>query len=251
MKKTIYYNNFTDDVVTSKNQNYQLKKNFKWIHYNIFYKMVSYLLYYIFLLISLFYAKIFLHVHVKNKELLKHKNNYFLYGNHTQMIGDAFVPPLITFPIRPYFVVNKANLGVPFLGKLLPMLGAIVIPDGIHDMIKFRKAVTYFNEKHPIIIYPEAHVWPYYTGVRAFNNSAFQFAIEEKKEIFAMTTTYQKRRNSHKPKIVIYIDGPFLIDPNISKKANCEILANNVKETMLKRSQLSNVEYIKYQKKEG
>ena len=163
MKKIYYYDDFDSDVVKSKNQEYVLKTNYKWINKNIFYVIWSYVIYWIFLLISFFYIKLFLHVSFKNRKLLKGKCNYYLYINHTQEVGDAFIPPFITRYKRPFYVVNKANLGIPVLGKLLPLLGAIVIPDGIHDMLKFREALKFYGDKHPIIIYPEAHVWPYYT----------------------------------------------------------------------------------------
>ena len=134
MKKIYYYDDFDSDVVKSKNQEYVLKENYKWIHKNVFYKIWAYILYVIFFIFSFIYAKLILRVSIKNRKVLKDKNSYYLYINHTQEMGDAFVPPIITRYKRPYYIVNKANLGIPVLGKLLPALGAIVIPDGIHDM---------------------------------------------------------------------------------------------------------------------
>ena len=64
--KTIYYKSFEDDVVSSSNQEYKLKSNYKWIHKNIFYVLVSYLVYYIILLIALVY-KLVKRIHYKNK----------------------------------------------------------------------------------------------------------------------------------------------------------------------------------------
>lgn len=118
MKNIYYYEDFDSDVVTSKNQDFKLKKNYKWVHHNIFYNIISYLLYYIFLFVSFIYVKLILHVKIVNKKVLSGKKSYFLFINHTQEVGDAFIPALITLPKRPYFIVNKANLGIPFLGKL-------------------------------------------------------------------------------------------------------------------------------------
>ena len=39
MKKTYYYKTFEDDIVESKNQNYKLKENYKWVKNNIWYKI--------------------------------------------------------------------------------------------------------------------------------------------------------------------------------------------------------------------
>lgn len=251
MKKIYYYDDFDSDVVKSKNQEYVLKTNYKWINKNIFYVIWSYVIYWIFLLISFFYIKLFLHVSIKNRKVLKGKCNYYLYINHTQEVGDAFIPPFITRYKRPFYVVNKANLGIPVLGKLLPLLGAIVIPDGIHDMLKFREALKFYGDKHPIIIYPEAHVWPYYTKIRPFKNSAFQLAIEEKKEVYSATITYKKSKIFKKPKIVVYVDGPFYVDNSLTKKEKSNTLAKIVRDKMIERSKMSNVEYVIYKKKDN
>lgn len=251
MKKIYYYDDFDSDVVKSKNQDYVLKDNYKWINKNIFYVIWSYVIYGIFLIISFVYIKLFLHVRIKNRKVLKNKKNYYLYINHTQEIGDAFIPPFITRYKRPYYVVNKANLGIPVLGRLLPTLGALVIPDGIHDMVKFRKALKYYGVKHPVVIYPEAHVWPYYTKIRPFKNSAFQLAVEEEKEVYSATTTYQKSKILKKTKIVVYIDGPFYVDNSLTKKGKSKALAEIVKDKMIERSKMSNVEYAIYKKKDN
>ena len=49
-----YYNSYNDDFVKSDNQNYELKKDYKWIH------RVPYLLYIPFLIFSFVYTKIVL-----------------------------------------------------------------------------------------------------------------------------------------------------------------------------------------------
>ena len=52
MKKIYYYDDFDSDVVKSKNQEYVLKENYKWIHKNVFYKIWAYILYVIFFIFS-------------------------------------------------------------------------------------------------------------------------------------------------------------------------------------------------------
>ncbi len=175
-------------------------------------------MYVIFFIFSFIYAKLILRVSIKNRKVLKGKNSYYLYINHTQEMGDAFVPPIITRYKRPYYIVNKANLGIPVLGKLLPALGAIVIPDGIHDMLKFRKALKYYGKKHPIVVYPEAHVWPYYTKIRPFNTSSFQLAVEDEKEVYCATTTYQKVSFLKDQRLLFMLMDLFVCNENLSKK---------------------------------
>ena len=176
--------------------------------------------------------------------------NYYIYSNHTLQYGDVFNPFIINFPRRCYVICSPSNLGIPIIGRLLPFAGALPIPDDIHKKIKLFDAMSYHIKKgHPIIIYPESHLWPYFTKIRECNNTSFHFPVNDNADVFVFTTTFQKRKFSKKPKITIYIDGPFNIDSNLSKKENIKMLHDKVYETMLLRSKLSTYEYIKYEKK--
>ena len=56
-----------------------------------------------------------------------------------------------------------------FLGNSIQLLGAIPIPNNKNGMKNFINAIeTHINKKHSITIYPEAHIWPYYTKIRPF-----------------------------------------------------------------------------------
>ena len=69
--------------------------------------------------------------------------------------------------------------------------------------------------------------------------------------VFSFTNTYQKRRFFRKPKIVTYIDGPFFPDVALSPSVRKKALRDKVYETMCERAKKSDVEYIKYVKKEA
>ena len=243
-----YYESYEDDFVLSDKQNLELKDNYKWIHNNIFYIIVSYIVYWILFIIAFIYSKLILRVKVRNKKILKGYKSYYLYGNHTQVVGDIFDIPLITFPKRPYYICSPANLGIPILGKLLPYAGALPIPNSINKMKEFKDSIHIRDNKHPIIVYPEAHVWPYCTFIRDFPNTSFHFPVEAKKPVFVATRVYKKSKRK-KPKIEIIIDGPFNIKEDYNKKENIQYLRDIVYETMVKRSNESNYEYIKYIKK--
>lgn len=88
-------------------------------------------------------------------------------------MGDAFNPIVGLFPNKPYIIVSPSNLGIPVIGRLLPMLGALPIPDGIHQMKKFIECINIRSKTNPIIIYPEAHVLPYSTFIRDFKETSF------------------------------------------------------------------------------
>ena len=98
-------------------------------------------------------------------------------------------------------------------------------------------------------MFPEAHIWPYYTKIRPFKSVSFQYPIKFNKPTFCVTNTYQKRKNN-KVQIVSYVDGPFFPDEGLTKKEAKENLRNKVYEQMVERSKNSNVEVVKYIKKE-
>lgn len=250
MNKTIYYEKYTDNIVESKNQNYKIKEDYQWIHTNLIYRIISQIIYFIACIFSVIYSKIVLKIKIENKDILKKykKEGYFVYGNHTQTIGDVFVPRQIVGK-RFYTIASQSNLGIPVIGKILPMLGALVIPDNISQTKKFMKAVEKrIEQKNAIIIYPEAHVWPYYTKIRPFPSTSFKFPIETNSPTFCFTTTYYKRKNKEKPGIKIYVDGPFFPDMSIKPKEREKKLCNNIYNKMLERSKHSNYEYIIYKR---
>lgn len=247
--KIYYYKSYNDDFVKSKNQNYKLKKDYKWIKENILYRICSEVVYFIAYIVGLFYCKFGLHVKVENRKILKKykKQGYFLYGNHTQPVGDVFIPAYVANDKRIYTVVSQANLGVVGIGPILPMLGALPIPDSIKDTIKLKKAIEKrIEQKKCVVIYPEAHVWPYYTKIRPFQDTAFKFPVECNVASFSMTTTYYKRKFGKKPGIVVYVDGPFTPDNKLSKKENEEKICKEIYQSMANKSNNSTYEYIKY-----
>ena len=252
MKKINYYKTYQDDFVQSQDQNYKLPKDYKWIHENIIYKLFSGILYRIAYIISLIYCRFFLHIKIKNAKILKKykKEGYFIYGNHTQPIGDVFTPAHMCKRKRIYVIANSNNLKVKTIGKLLPMLGILPIPDSPNRMKEFLNAVKQrVREEKCVVIYPEAHVWPYYTEIRPFPTTSFKFPAETRLKSFSATTTYQKRKIGKKPKITVYVDGPFEIDEKLNKKENQKKLCKEIYECMVNRSKQSDYEYIEYRRK--
>ena len=61
----------------------------------------------------------------------------------------------------------------------------------------------------------------------------------------------KKRKFSKKPRIVTYIDGPFIPKKELSIKEQRIDLRNQVFNCMSERALSSNIEWIRYIKKEG
>ena len=110
---------------------------------------------------------------------------------------------------------------------------------------------THIDKCHPITIYPEAHIWPYYTKIRPFKAVSFKYPIQYNKPTFCMTNTYQSYgKNKNKVKMVTYIDGPFFPNTSLSLQEQKMDLRNQVYNCMTNRSKNSNIEVIKYKLKE-
>ncbi len=246
-----YYKTFADDFVESKNQAFHLPEGYVWIQKGRLARAISLLLFGVAWLFGQIYCRFVLHATIENRRVLRgyRKQGYFLYGNHTQPIGDVFQPARVTGGKRTYVVASPANLGIPVLGRLLPGMGALPIPDSMHNMRRFWDAVRQrYRGNHCVVIYPEAHVWPYCTQIRPFSATAFRFPIEEDAPCFCMTTTYQKRQWGTKPKITVYVDGPFFPDKTVKRKQRQQKLCDAVFDCMQQRSKSSTYAYIRYEK---
>ncbi len=199
------------------------------------------------------YTKLVFAHRIVGREKLKPFGNvgYFLYGNHTQDIGDAFMPHIMNFPKTNSTIVHPNNVSMPYLGRITPSLGAIPLPDDRVAYRNFLNCIEYrISQKHCVVIYPEAHIWPYYTRIRPFADTSFHYPIKLDTPVFCFTNTYQARKHSKRPRIVTYIDGPFYPDKTLPIKEQKRELRNRVYECMTERAKESCVEWIRYVKKD-
>lgn len=189
---------------------------------------------------------------IVNKECLKKagKSGFFLYGNHTNAIADAFIPTRVGHPKSVQVIVHPNNVSMPVLGRITPSLGAVPLPDDKDAMKNFSKAMKRMIEGGECItIYPEAHIWPYYTGIRGFKDSSFRYPVQLGVPVFCFTNTYQKRKYSKTPRIVTYVDGPFYPDTALNAREQRAQLHARVLASMKEACRHSNVELVRYVKK--
>ena len=231
-----------------------IDEKYKYLHKNIFWNLAHFLVQNVLSVpIKVLYAKLIFRIKYIGKEKLKKykKEGYFVYANHTQVFADTFLTSNVIYPKRNYLIVNPENVSMKFLGNFVQMFGAIPIPTGRDGMKNFLTAIKYHIQKgHSITIYPEAHIWPYYTKIRPFKSVSFKYPIELDKPVFCITNTYQKR-GKNKVKITSYIDGPFLVNKDLeTKQEQKKDLRDRVYNQMVERSKNSNFEFIKYEYKD-
>lgn len=251
MAKTIYYSDeMNDDFAKTKIKKRALPKNYKFFRNDIFFKLRRFLLYRLIVTPLIYvYNKLVAHMTFKNKKVMRGYKNRgcFIYGNHTAYADDAFKPTYISFPRPADVVVNSDATSIKGLRWLVTSLGAMPIPDNFHQMKKFNEDIERaIKAKHWIAIYPEAHIWPYYTGIRNFPSVSFKYPAMCGAPVFAYTTVYTKRRFSNRPKITVYIDGPFFADSALPVKAAAQKLRDEVYEAMCARAALSDCSYVEY-----
>lgn len=199
--------------------------------------------------IALAYLKLHYGHKIIGKEKLKHnKGGYYMYGNHTNPVADALIPSIVNMRKGTYVIVHPNNVSMPVLGRITPALGALPLPDTMKAMKNFNKALkTVIEKKQCVMIYPEAHIWPYCTFIRPFKSMSFGYPISGDCATFAITNTYVKRRFFKTPRIVTYIDGPFFpTDKTKSIKEQKEDLRNQVYDTMVNRSDGNTAFLVQY-----
>lgn len=254
-RKVIYYDDeLNDEFSVAQITPRKIDGNYKYIHTSFFKRFTHFFWYRVVATpLAFLYTKLWFHHKVLGREKLKEyaQKGYFIYGNHTQDIADAFIPSMLNFPQDNYVIVHPNNVSMPFLGRVTPSMGALPLPDDMAAYKNFIKAVeTRISQNHAVVIYPEAHIWPYYTGIRPFTDVSFVYPVKYETPVFCFTNTYQKRRFGKKPKIVTYIDGPFFADTSLPPREQKRALRDEVHSCMCKRSENSTVVQIKYIKRE-
>ena len=254
--KVIYYKDeLNDEFSEAVIQPRIIDEKYKYIHKNPFWNICAFFVHQVLSVpIKYIYSKTKFRTKIIGKEKLKpyKKQGYFIYGNHTQDFGDTFFISNCVYPKRNYMIVNPENVSMKYLGNFVQMFGAIPIPNKKSGMRNFLETIKKrIGQGYSITIFPEAHIWPYYTGIRNFKSVSFKYPVDLNVPVFCATNTYQAYgKNKDKIQIVMYIDGPFLPNMELNLKDRKEELRNKVYEKMLERSKNSNIEYIKYIREE-
>ena len=257
-ERVIYYTDPASDDFAGTNINTQeIPANFCYIHRSPVWRVVCFFVYYV-VAIPLVWlmAKLILGLKFQNRKAMKdlRKTGCFLYGNHTQVL-DAYIPSLAAFPKRAYIVASPDAVSIPGIKHLVMMLGVLPLPSEIAGYRGLLRAIkTRYHEKACIAIYPEAHIWPYYTGIRPFHDTSFRYPVIENAPVVAMVTTYRKRKGlfalCRRPGMTVTFSEPFSPDRSLPPREAQAALRNKVYDFMCEISgEAEQVEYIRYEQK--
>lgn len=165
------------------------------------------------------YAPLFLGFRVKNRKTLKkhRKQAKIFIGNHIHPT-DAFLIGTMLWPKKVYFLMLQTNLGIPFVGRWLRLLGGAPIPSKKSHLSEFQ---TQLNEALSrgswVGVYPESSLRPYCDHIRPFKKGAIRFAVDANVGIIPMVFVLRKpygiyRLFKRKPLLQLHILEEYVVD---------------------------------------
>lgn len=260
-ERVFYYESEEADPIQTKEQERKekvgLPEGYEFIPKNPLKRAYASVLYRGFKVFARFYGRFYLHMKIVGREKFKKARGegYVIYANHTMPFHDAFSPALVA-DRRIFTIISPVNLKLPGIGPFLPLIGGMPLGTNPAEKRAMNEAVDKrLRQKNCLVIYPEAHVWPYYTGIRKFpaGDKSFKYAARNNLPIFTMTTTYQKSKvkGQARPDITVYVDGPFYPEAKLSEEENRARMADWAYKSLVKNSKKSSYEYFKYKKKEN
>lgn len=180
---------------------------------------------------------------------------FFLYANHTHWL-DAFCGPLVCFPTKSQVLVSPDTVSIKGIRTFVQMLGAIPVPTEREAVPLFIDAIERrIDEGRAVMIFPEAHIWPYCAFVRDFKAGSFRYPVKQGVPAFAVCVTYTRRkllRFIKTPHRHVYISDPFFPDPSLSAPEAKQKLRDEVYEWLKKTAEEhSDYEYVRYVKAEN
>lgn len=195
---------------------------------------------------------------VKGKDNYKEFQKYcnenhkggFIYGNHVNN-SDAFKIQVLVLKKRGGVVGLPNTLGFSFIRNITNALGYLPLPLTTKQSINFLKALKVLNSRgEHVVIFPEAHIWPFYTKIRPFIDTSFGYPTKFDAPCLPVVTVFKKRKLLKRPKKVIYVGKMVLPKKELSYSENKTYLRNEIYNQMVELSKENNIEYIIYSKKE-
>ena len=255
--KTIYYSDeLNDDFAKTKDLNEkEIDERYNYFRLNnpFIHLWANFLYYIIAKPLVWLVLKLYFRYKVVNRKLIKRrgKRGCFIYGNHTNYLPDAAFNSLLHHR-RNFVVVGSQTVNIRGIGALVQDLGALPLGSTIQAKKNFLECLHQKLERNAsITIYPEAHIWPYYNGVRPFVKASFKYPYDLEYPVYSLATCYQKRKHALRPRIVFVLNGPFYADKTLDRAEGLQKLRDQVYDSLVYATQkYSTYEYYRYEKVE-
>ncbi len=259
-KKVIYYSDEHNDDFFSMNKEdlkqVNVDKNYVYLPKSFIFKFLSFIFYYIIAIPLISLANLLLfRTRTKGRKNLKglRKKGYFVYANHTNY-KDSWLTPVLIAPFRKaYIIAEKTAVQIPIIGHLVKAGGGLPVADTPNGLKNLLIAIDQIIKENKLVtIFPEAHIWPYHTGLRHFPTTSFRFPAKTGAPAVPVAICYKKKwffGDIRKPRQVAYIGKPIYPNPELSNRENAEYLRDEchafIKATLEQESTYAYVEYVK------
>lgn len=136
---------------------------------------------------------------IEGKESLKNlKSGAVSIANHVLFI-DCSMVGLAWGRRKVYYTTLEESFKIPFVRRLIKLLGAVPIPKQISNKEKFITELNNALKKGKIVhLYPEASLVPYHTEIRNFKNGAFEFAVRNEVPVVPMVIRFREPQGIRK-----------------------------------------------------
>ena len=173
----------------------------------------------------------------------------FIYGNHVSNF-DAFTNQAYVFYKRCNAIGFSDSLANPFLSSIMNACGYFPLPNSIDQYKRFLNSMKELNSKgEHMIIFPEAHIWPYYTKIRPFVDGSFGYPVKFNVPSIPIITVFKKRKFFKKPRRVILIGKYVMPKEDLKPNENKKYVRDEIYKSMCElASKYDQQEYIKYVK---
>lgn len=250
-----YEDELNDDFMDNHLSRPVIDESYKFKRDNKFNNFWSAILYYGIAKPILSAFSFFSGVKIVNKKELKKlkKQGAFIYMNHTNVFDMYGVVTYVLRGRRTNIIGYSDTTTMPVVKHIARACGLLPLPGTMEATRKFLEALEYYiNEKHQyVLIFPEAHVWPYYTKIRPFVSASFHYPAKLNAPIVPIVMTYEKRRFRKKPKKVVRIGEVIYPKEGLSVGENKKYLHEECYKQMVDISEsIEQFEYIKYIKTE-
>ena len=100
------------------------------------------------------------------------------------------------------------------------------------------------------MIYPEAHIWPYYNGIRPFPDTAFAYPVREQVPAVGVVVVYRQRKLLRflPPCITVVVGEPVYPDASLPPRSARRALHQEVYtfmcDTVTRRHSYAHIEYL-------
>lgn len=258
----VYYKDeLNDDFAGNDIKTAEVTKDFPYKRTGFLWRAASFIAYYLIAYpltrLMLFFAG----YSFKGKENVKRlrkasEKGFFLYANHTHWL-DAFIAPAICFPKKAYVLVSPDTVSIKGLRAIVQMLGAIPVPTERAAAAPFVESIySHIDKGDPVMVFPEAHIWPFCTFIRRFKAGSFRYPVLKDVPVFAVCTAYTRHKGLLKflkaPKRTVYVSGAFYPDASLTPPEAKQKLRGEVFSWLDETAKRhSDYEYVKYVKAES